>query len=166
MGFINKIAPVLESCNSMISGWWWERLPHYRRYGGRIKSGIWLTPEETAKFYYGSRIVLNLHRSHDDDSYNCNARKIEAFSVNPRTFEIAASGAFQMTDERSDLLNFYTPGEEVITYQSPEDCMDKIRYYLTHEDERREIALRSLRRTLLEHTYFKRIQALLTAVFA
>ncbi|MNI96120.1 Spore protein YkvP [compost metagenome] len=70
-----------------------------------------------------------------------------------------------MTDERSDLLNFYNPGEEIVTYQSPEDCMDKIRYYLAHEDERREIALRGFRRTLLEHTYHKRIQALLSAVF-
>ncbi|MDF2927523.1 MAG: spore maturation protein cgeB [Paenibacillaceae bacterium] len=165
VAFVNELAPVLMESNSMVSGWWWERLPHLKRLAGRIQPGIWLTPEETAKFYYGSRIVLNLHRSHDDDSYNCNKRKIEAFSVNPRTFEIAASGAFQMTDERSDLLNFYTPGEEVITYHSPSDCMEKIRHYLTHEDERREIAFRSLRRTLAEHTYHKRIQSMLATLF-
>lgn len=166
VGFISQISPVLESTNSMISGWWWERLPQFKRLASRIQSGVWLTPEETAKYYYGSRIVLNVHRSHDDEFYNCNVRKIQAFSVNPRTFEIAASGAFQMTDERSDLLNFYIPGEEIVTYHSPEDCVDKIRYYLEHEDERREIALRGLQRTLLEHTYHKRIHALLSAVFS
>lgn len=165
VGFVRQISPVLEETNSMVSGWWWERLPQSRRLADRISSGVWLTPEETAKYYYGSRVVLNVHRAHDDESYNCNARKIEAFSVNPRTFEIAASGAFQMTDERSDLHHFYVPGEEIVTFHSPEDCMDKIRYYLAHEDERREIALRGLRRTLQEHTYSKRIQSLLSTVF-
>ncbi|WP_258525651.1 glycosyltransferase [Paenibacillus sp. YN15] len=165
VSFVNSILPVLENSNSMISGWWWERLPSAKRLGQRLQSGVWLSPEETAKFYYGSRIVLNVHRAYDDESYNCNVRKIPAYSVNPRTFEIAASGAFQMTDERSDLLNFYTPGEEVVTFASPEECMEKIRHYLAHEDERREIALRGLRRTLSDHTYHKRIQSLLTSVF-
>ncbi len=166
VSFVSKILPALESCNSMISGWWWERLPAFTRLGPKIQSGVWLTPEETAKFYFGSRIVLNVHRAYDDESYNCNVRKIPALSVNPRTFEIAASGAFQMTDERSDLLNYYKPGEEVVTFASPEDCMEKIRHYLNHEDERREIALRGLRRTLADHTYHKRIQLLLSSVFA
>lgn len=165
VAFVGQLVPLLARTNSLVSGWWWERLPQFRHLQGRIQSGVWLSPEDTAKYYYGSRIVLNVHRAHDDESYNCNKRKIEAFSVNPRTFEIAASGAFQMTDERSDLLNYYTPGVEVITYQTPADCMEKVRYYLTHEDERREIAFRSLHRTLREHTYHKRIHLMLATLF-
>ncbi|MGM0882785.1 MAG: glycosyltransferase family protein [Bacillota bacterium] len=57
-------------------------------------------------------------------------------------FEIAACGTLQLTDIRADLDRFYTPGEEIVTYASPQEMIEKNEYYLHHEHERQTIALR------------------------
>ncbi|MBO9606982.1 MAG: glycosyltransferase [Paenibacillaceae bacterium] len=165
VAFFDSIAPALAGKHAMLSGLWWDRLKHYSRLAGKIGLNHWMTPEETAKYYFGSGVVINLHRAHDDDSYNHNSRKIPALSINPRTFEIAASGAFQLTDERLDLRNMYEIGREIVTYASPNEFLEKMEYYLQHEEERRDIALRGLARTLRDHTYRRRIDALLDIVF-
>ncbi|UJF32077.1 glycosyltransferase [Paenibacillus hexagrammi] len=40
--------------------------------------------------------------------------------------------------------------------------MEKIDYYLNHEEERQRIALRGLSRTLRDHTYRNRLHELLS----
>lgn len=124
-----------------------------------------MSPGETNDSYNGSKIVINLHRSHQDDSVNNNSLKIPGASPNPRTFEISASGTLQLTDTRDDLARFYKPGEEIETYSSQQELLEKVEFYLTHEKERREIALRALERTLREHTYGHRIDQLLSVIF-
>lgn len=122
-------------------------------------------PQETAVAYSGSKIVINLHRSHIDDAVNNNALYIPAVSPNPRTFEIAASGTLQLSDARDDLGSFYKVGEEIDTFSSSRELMDKIQYYLTHEEERREMSLRAFERTLRDHTYTRRLSQLLTIIY-
>ncbi len=165
VAFFEQLVPFLATQNVYISGWWWNRLPNYHRIADKVKSGAWHSPEETASHYMGAKIVINLHRSHDDDSYNRNSLKIPGFSVNPRTFEISGSGGFQLTDVRQDLFNVYQPGYEIATYTSPHDLIEKIQYYLHHEEERQEIALRGLKRTVTEHTYHHRVSSLLSTLF-
>lgn len=43
--------------------------------------------------------------------------------------------------------------------------LDKIQYYLTHEEERREMALRAFERTLKDHTYSKRLTQMLNIIY-
>ncbi|MNM65500.1 Spore protein YkvP [compost metagenome] len=110
-------------------------------------------------------MVINLHRAHDDDTINNNAVKLSADSPNPRTFEISASGTLQLIDQRADLARFYKPGVEIETYESPQELLEKVDFYLTHEKERRDIALRGLERTYAEHTYSHRINEMLSVIF-
>ncbi|MCC3378657.1 glycosyltransferase [Paenibacillus farraposensis] len=160
--FFNPIMPQLTARNIKINGIWWDRLPDYQSYGDKIELGRWMSPNETNDLYNGSKIMINLHRSHQDDSVNNNALKLPAASPNPRTFEICACGTLQLTDTRDDLARFYKPGEEIETYNSQQELLEKIEFYLTHEKERREIALRALERTLREHTYGHRVNQLLS----
>lgn len=164
--FFNPIMPQLMARNIKINGIWWDRLPDYQSYGDKIEPGRWMSPAETNDSYNGSKIVLNFHRSHQDDSVNNNALKIPGASPNPRTFEISASCTLQLTDTRDDLARFYKPGEEIETYSSQQELLEKIEFYLTHEKERRAIALRALERTLREHTYGHRVDQLLSIVFS
>ncbi|WDZ63437.1 glycosyltransferase [Paenibacillus polymyxa] len=163
--FFNPIMPQLMARNIKINGIWWDRLPDYQSYGDKIELGRWMSPVETNDSYNGSKIVINLHRSHQDDSVNNNSLKIPGASPNPRTFEISASGTLQLTDTRDDLARFYKPGEEIETYSSQQELLEKVEFYLTHEKERHEIALRALERTLREHTYGHRIDQLLSVIF-
>ena len=78
-----------------------------------------MSPEKTAEFYNGTKIMLNMHRSTEDQSFNQNSSSIPASSPNPRMFEICSTGVFQLTDVRGDLPSFYEPGIEIATYDSP-----------------------------------------------
>jgi hypothetical protein len=83
---------------------------------------------------------------------------------NMTMFETTGMGALLMTDARGNIREFFEPDREVVTYRSADDCVEKIRYYLAHEDERQKIAQAGQERTLRDHTYGKRMQALLTLV--
>lgn len=164
VAFFDEIADYLASQRVKIIGWWWDRMRNYRKLADKIH-GVWLSPEETAKHYSGAKIVINLHRSTEDASHNSNSRNISANSVNPRLFEISSCATLQLVDNRAELPDLYTPGHDIATFSSPGELVDKIEYYLTHEDERREMARRGLYRTVTEHTYRIRLKRLLEIVF-
>lgn len=161
----DRIAPYLAARKTYISGIWWDRLRQYKLLSSRIELNKWMGAEETSSFYNGTRIVINMHRAHDDKDFNNNSQGVPAVSPNPRTFEIAGCGTLQLTDVRSDLLRFYTPDVEIVTYASAEELVHKLDYYLHHEEERRAIALNALRRTFGEHTYAHRLSQMLRLVF-
>lgn len=162
---IEPIVPELMKRGLVLSGLWWDRLPQYPQYAHQIELNRWMDPYETSDTYNGSKIVINMHRRHDDESVNQNQVNITAASPNPRTFEIGACATLQLTDVRSDIARFYTPGVEIETYASQEEMLAKVDYYLSHEQERRDIALRALARTMREHTYAHRLNQVLATIF-
>ncbi|OXM83478.1 CgeB family protein [Paenibacillus rigui] len=166
MGFWNRIAVFdrlaryLAGKRVVLAGGLWDRLAHYKLLRPHIREG-WVPIEESVKYYSGAKIVINLHRGFSNEIDNRNSRAIPAQSTNPRTYEIMACGAMQLSDMRADLPALYKPHNEVAVYQSPQELMAKLDYYLTHEEERREIAYNGLRRTLAQHTFLSRIGELL-----
>lgn len=165
VGVFNQIAPYLATKNVIISGIWWERLQQYRLLAPQIQLNTWMPPDQTGTFYNGAKIVINMHRAFDDQAYNHNSRRISGASPNPRTFEISGCGAFQLTDIRDDLVNFYTPDYDIVTYGSSEELLHKMNHYLIHEEERKEIAMRGLYRTMRDHTYTNRLITMLSVIF-
>lgn len=159
----DSIAHYLSTKNVLILGYWWDKLINYQILSGKIHQ-YWSSPEETASYYNGAKIVLNIHRSYDD-SRNYNSIKVPALSVNPRTFEIAACGAFQLTDFRLDLINQYSPDLDIATYISDKDIIPKLEYYLNHDEKRMAIAKRGFQKTIGEHTYLNRINKLIDKLF-
>ena len=84
--------------------------------------------------------------------------------VKGRHFEINACGGFQLTYYTEGLERHYQIGEEIAIFASPEDLVEKIRYYLKHEDEREAIAQCGYKRTLAEYTMEKRFAQLFDAI--
>jgi spore maturation protein CgeB len=85
----------------------------------------------------------------------------EVRGVNNTLFEAAGCGAFQICDERPTLAEFFKPDEEVVTFRDRAELVEKIRYYLSHEAERRKIAQAASARAHAEHTYQKRLSEML-----
>jgi spore maturation protein CgeB len=83
---------------------------------------------------------------------------------NMRLYEATGSGALLLTDAKDDLAEVFTPGEEVVTYSSAEECRVLAAHYLHHSDEREAIALAGQRRTLADHTYERRMSELVEIV--
>lgn len=161
---IDRIAPFLASRETRIIGYLWRRLRRYQSLKRNIRIA-WISADEAASYYNGAKIVINIHRAHDDKVHNKNSRNMPGLSINPRTYEIAACGAFQLTDVRQDLGDFYIPGVEIETYSNPEELVDKMVYYLHREDQRKQIAIKGFMKTIEKNTYQNRLTRLLNVIF-
>jgi len=156
--FFDQMTPFLLKKRFIIIGQWWERLKNYHKLKHRIRNQP-IPPSEVVKYYNGAKIVLNIHRTHNDRRDN--HLNLPACSPNNRTFEIAACRSFQLLTCRRDLKRFYVPGQEMVCFQNIQDLKRKINYYLSHDDERNRIAVKSYQRTLRDHTYHVRLRYLL-----
>jgi len=78
--------------------------------------------------------------------------------VKARPFEITGSGGFCITGAADDMENYFTPGKEIVIYEGTADLIEKIRYYLEHDEERKKIAKAGYERALREHTYNARLE--------
>ena len=119
-----------------------------------------VTADETVNIYNAAKINLNLHSS----LYHYGINPDGDF-VNPRTFEIASCKGFQLLDSRSDLVNLFNLGEELVVFNSLCELKDQINFYIANPNMRGELASRSYHRVLAEHTIEHRMQELLIHVF-
>lgn len=78
--------------------------------------------------------------------------------IKGRVFEVPACGGFLLTQPAEDLHTYLEPGVDCGTFETVDDLVDRVRYYLKHEDERRAIAQHGYQRTLAEHTYAMRFK--------
>ncbi|NBI28721.1 CgeB family protein [Chengkuizengella marina] len=159
--YFNAIDLELLKRNLKIIGPGWNKLNNWR-LSKNVLINEWISTEETAKYYNGAKIVINMHRSINNSHINHNNMiKIPALSLNPRTFEIAACGAFQLTDIREELENVYIPDYDIATYITAREMLQKIDYYLSYSKKRKQLASRAMEKTLKNETYSKRIEQML-----
>jgi spore maturation protein CgeB len=118
------------------------------------RNGARIDTDTCVKVFNASKINLNLHSSSGP------GLDLQPDFVNPRTFELAACGAFQLVDKRSLLPELFT-SDEVSCFQRTEDVPQLIRRWLADSDARRAFAEASRRRVLQHHTYRHRMQDLL-----
>ncbi|NMO95237.1 CgeB family protein [Paenibacillus lemnae] len=156
----DELAPFLAGKKVRIIGGFWERLARYKELSSFIQSGF-VPPSETAKYYNGAKIVINLHRPTTSWDDNRNSLNLGGRSINPRTFEINACGTLQMTDIREDLYQYYEPGRDIETFANVHELRFKLEHYLSRDQERQGIALRGLKTTMSHHTYAARLPMLL-----
>ncbi len=128
---------------------------HLQRDGARVST------DDMVKIFNASKINLNLHSSQFHDGVNP-----DGDYLNPRTFEIAASGGFQLTDRRTDLSGLFKPEEEIAVFDNARDLAPMIEYYLQRPEERQRIAGAGYRRVLADHTYDLRMSEALNYIYA
>jgi spore maturation protein CgeB len=126
----------------------WLRHPLAQRYTGEAVYGV-----EKSKAMRAAKIVMNTNHY------------ANIAGVNKRTFEVAGSGAFQITDAPG-ISAVYEPEREIVTFSDAVELKEKVDYYLNHDQERLEIADRAQRRTHAEHTFAQRWEVLLRLAYA
>jgi spore maturation protein CgeB len=72
--------------------------------------------------------------------------------INYRTFYLPANGVMQICDNKAHLGKIYELDKEVVGFDTVEECIDRCRYYLAHDDERRAIAAAGWRRAMRDYT--------------
>lgn len=151
---------VLLDCGLRIWGSEWEECGPLagviQRQGSRVST------EDCVRIFNATTVNVNLHSSTWVDGVDPNGD-----FVNPRTFELAAVGAFQLVDVRRLLPPLFTPGAEVVTFEHARELRDLVRAWLARPaDDRAAIAAAARRRALAEHTYRHRMARLLALLAA
>ena len=98
---------------------------------------------------------------HAKINLNITLRSIKS-GIPLRAFDVMGAGGFLLTNYQTDFMDCYVPGEDFVYYESKKDMLDKIAYYLKHEDERIAIAKNGFERTAANHTYKHRIEEMLS----
>jgi len=88
-----------------------------------------------------SRISLNVH---------IDAARSRA--GNMRMFEATGTASCLLTDRKHNLSEFFTADKEVVTYDGPADCIEKIRYLIDNPTRCADLAAAGQARTLSSHT--------------
>jgi len=83
-----------------------------------------------------------------------------------RAMDILGAGGFLLTNFQADFLDYFIPDEDFVYYTDTDDLLSKIDYYLTHEQERKEIAQNGHRKVLQNHSFEKCFQSILAIVFS
>src|ERR1035437_2117044 len=107
---------------------------------------------ELVKLYHQTKIALNIHRWHEN-----------AESCNPRVFEVAACGIFQVSDYRKEIEDIF--GNSIPLYErgNPIELASMLRYYLAHDQER-EFKARVALKKVKEFTFDNNIKTIMDVI--
>jgi spore maturation protein CgeB len=121
------------------------------------RGGARIDTPTSVKIFNATSININLH------SYTGEGFDPEGDGVNPRTFELASCGAFQVVDART-LLPALFDESMMAVIKRPDELLSSVQTFL-HEPARRLAMAESSRKRVLEaHTYEHRMKTLLGAV--
>lgn len=57
-----------------------------------------------------------------------------------RVIDILGAGGFCLTNYQTELSGYFENSRELVWFESPDDMLDKAEYYLSHDEEREQIA--------------------------
>ena len=131
-------------------GGYWDRHSLLRRYYRGFALG-----RHYRLALGAAKIALNLVRRANRDRHVM------------RSFEIPACGAFMLAERTEEHLEWFEEGKEAAYFDSPDELVEKVRYYLSRDDERQRIAEAGHWKVSLGgHTYKARLIQILEAVRA
>lgn len=116
-----------------------SRLPSVHGKGGVS------TLTEMPKVFQASKINLNM-----------TMRPIET-GLSLRIWDILGCGGFLLTNYQAEIPDYFEIGRDLETYESLEELEEKVHYYLSHEEERVEIAINGYEKVANYHTYEMRL---------
>jgi hypothetical protein len=111
--------------------------PELVAYGGGWRRGR-IENAEIAKLYQQSRVGFNVHNT--------------LGPINGRLYDLAAFGVCQICDNKNTLSLVFNESTEIVGFESIDDCVELIRYYLAHPIEAERIGRAARARFLSDYT--------------
>lgn len=81
-----------------------------------------------------------------------------------RLWDVLGAGGFLITNFQEELLEYFENDKDIVFYDSKDDLLRKIDYYLTHEDHRCTVASAGYQKVKQYHSYENRIQKILDSI--
>ena len=95
-----------------------------------------------------------------DINLNISVKGIQS-GMPQRTLDVMASGGFLLSNYQSELVEYFSYGEDMVVYESMEDAVEKCQFYLANDNLRKEIALRGRQRVLEEHNLPNKVREMM-----
>jgi len=103
---------------------------------------------------FGLQMYQTLQRS--KLTFNAHVDISPRSASNMRIFEATGVGTCLITDWKENIHALFEPSQEIVTYKSAEECIEKVLWLLEHPQEREAIAKAGQARTLKDHTFAQR----------
>jgi spore maturation protein CgeB len=133
-----------------------------------------LDHEQMVRVFSSSRVNLNLSNSSTADrSLRGRVRRLvrriddggpRPSQIKGRTFEVPGTGGFLLTDRVPHLEEYFELEREVAVFDSTDDLVARVGWWLEHPEERQAVADAGYRRVLAEHTYDHRFREIFAAM--
>ena len=103
------------------------------------------TLTEMPKIFHASKINLNM-----------TMRPIET-GLSLRIWDVLGCGGFLISNYQAEIPEYFEIGKDLEVYESTDDLINKIDYYLRHDEERIKIAINGYEKVAKYHTYEVRL---------
>ena len=121
------------------------------------RDGARIDTPTSVKIFNGTKVNINLH------SYTSHGFDPDGDALNPRTFELACCGAFQVMDHRSLLPELFDESMMGVV-KTPDDLVPVVRKYVHEPEHRRAMAEMSRKHVIQSHTYIHRMMSMLSTM--
>ncbi len=81
-----------------------------------------------------------------------------------RVFDVLAAGGFLLTDYREELCHQFENGVDFVIFEGIPDLIQKAGYYLSHNEERQQIAKNGQRKIQQSHQYSMRLNKIIHCI--
>ncbi|MFC1965999.1 glycosyltransferase [Chloroflexota bacterium] len=116
--------------------------------------GGYISFEEMIDIFKTSKINLNFSRTvHNSE-----------LQLKGRIFQVCMAGGFLLTEYVPRIEKYFDIDKEIVCFESAEEMIDKVTYYLNHETERRAIAQAGWKRATSEYTSFHMLSKVLDGI--
>jgi hypothetical protein len=116
---------------------------------------------EFPNFFYGQRLFEDAAEKYGESKIIFNI-SIKG-DLNMRTFEGMATGSFMLTSCNDEVATVFEDGKHLVLYKDLDDMVEKVKYYLAHDDEREAIAKAGYEEVISKHTFRHRAEQILQA---
>jgi len=83
-----------------------------------------------------------------------------------RLYRTMCPGGFYLTSHTKDIEQYFTPGEHLDTYKTPEELVEKVSYWLQNTEEREKVAKAGQKLVIDKYQFIPRLQKIIDDVGA
>jgi len=94
---------------------------------------------------------------------NISLRSIES-GIPLRALDVMGAGGFLLSNYQSELAEYFVDGEDLVLFSDEEDMLNKIDYYLQHDNEREKIAINGYNKVKELFDYKTQVEKILNIV--
>jgi len=123
-------------------------------FGPGFPSGM-VSAQDSADIFGKARIVLGM-------GYISYSRKLSTLKL--RDFDALFTGAMYITSRNSDLEELFEDGKHIVYYDTIEELIDKLKFYLENDPLCKKIVTNALLEAKMNHTWEKRIKETFTFI--